>query len=496
MKKSIITIICVGLACLAAQASYGRKPAEIVVVVQKEPDDLAWSSCGVTAIAITRNCYEPLVTRSADGALSPALAESWERIDDKTWRFHLRQGVTFHNGEPFHANTVAWHVNKLFAPDLSSAVTAQFFEGRLSAKVVDEFTIDISAESTAPILPRRMYWLFISSPRAVGADPGFKNMVGTGPYKLDAWNHGKSMVLVANPKYWDGEPAVRKATFIWRENAALRLAMVRAGEADIAQAVLPREDESVRILAADIPETPFIRMDPNPPLDDIRVRRAICMAINRKAIIRHVFSGYATPASQLITPDVTGYNSDIPLWPHDIGEARALIDGARADGVPVDLGLTIVGRTGMYANATKAMEELQLSLLEIGLNVKLEMMDTPAWIEAVLTKPVPEGRRVIFQSSHGNEAGDGIMTMNAYYQSNARQNTFPDATMDRLISAAAPLVGEARQHALAKAFAHQHDEIVQDCPMVHLQAMWGLSERVDWTPRFDNLILIKTVSMK
>jgi len=123
-------------------------------------------------------------------------------------------------------------------------------------------------------------------------------------------------------------------------------------------------------------------------------------------------------------------------------------------------------------------------------------MDTSAWTEAVLTKPVPKDRRAIFQSSHGNEAGDGIITMNAYYQSSARQHTFPDATMDKLISAATPLIGKARQHALAKAFAYQHNEIVQDCPMVHLQAVWGLSERINWTPRFDNLTLIKTVSMK
>jgi peptide/nickel transport system substrate-binding protein len=123
------------------------------------------------------------------------------------------------------------------------------------------------------------------------------------------------------------------------------------------------------------------------------------------------------------------------------------------------------------------------------------MLDTPTWRILNLTKPVPKDRCAIFQSSHGNEAGDGIFTMLTYYHSNARKASFPDATQDDLISAATPLIGEARQHALAEAFVYQHDEIVQDCPMVHLQAVWGLSDRVDWTPRFDNLILIKTASM-
>ena len=470
--------------------------AEIVVVVREEPGSLAWHDTGVAAIALTRNSYEPLVTRDMDGALTPALAESWEQVDDHTWRFHLRQGVAFHDGEPFDASTVAWHVNRLSAPEFAGQVATKLSEKQLSAEVIDEFTIDISTESPDPMLPRHMYWLFMSSPGASEADPEFRNMIGTGPYRLEAWNHGESIVLVANPDYWDGEPAIKKVTFIWRQDAALRLAMVRAGEADIAQAILPQGDVSVRVLTADVPETPFIRMDPNPPLDDIRVRRAICMAIDREAVVERVFSGFAIPATQLITPDVMGYNPEIPLWPYDPERARALIEQARADGVPVDLELTIIGRTGMYANATKAMEDLQLWLAEIGLNVTLEMLDTSTWREMNLLKPVPGDRRAIFQSSHGNEAGDGIFTMIAYYHSSARKTSFPDSTQDDLISAATPLTGEARRQALAQVLAYQHDEIVQDCPMVHLQAIWGVSERVDWEPRFDNLILIQTVSIK
>ncbi len=480
-----------------SEAETEAETDEIVVLVLAEPDNLAWYNTGVTIIALTRNSYEPLVTRDAKGALSPALAESWEQIDDNTWRFYLRQGVMFHDGEPFDANTVAWHINKLSPEQANVDINVvQKFEGQLSTEVIDEFTLDIKTDPPDLILPRRMYWLFMGSPQAIEADPEFQNMIGTGPYKLDAWNHGESIVLVANPDYWAGEPAIKKVTFIWSEDAALRLAMVRAGEADIGQAVISQQDLSLRVLTADIPETPFIRIDPNPPLDDIRVRKAICMAIDREAIVERIFSGFAKPATQLITSDVMGYNPDIPLWPYDPNQARALIEAARADGVPVDLELTIVGRIDMYANATKAMQDLQLWLAEIGLNVKLEMLDKPAWRERSLTKPVPENRRALFQSSHGNEAGDGIFTMNDYYHSSSRNNKFPNETMDDLISQAIPLTGEDRQQALAKVLAYQHDEIIQDCPMVHLQAVWGVSERVDWEPRFDNFILINTVSIK
>jgi peptide/nickel transport system substrate-binding protein len=469
--------------------------AEIVVVVRDEPS-LAWHSTGFADIAITRNSYEPLVTRDAAGVLSPALAESWEQINDNTWRFYLRQGLTFHDGKPFNASSVAWHIEMLSAPDFNGSVINKLSDNQISANVIDDFTIDIITESPDPILPIRLYWLYMSSPDSHDADPDSQNMIGTGPYMLETRNQGESIVLVANPDYWGGTPAVNKVTFIWREDPALRLAMLRANEADIAQSILPGEDTSVQILSADIPETAFIRMDPHPPLDDIRVRQAICMAIDREEFVENSFFGFAKLANQLITPDVLGYNPDIPLWAYDPEGARDLIEQARADGVPVDLELTIIGRTAIYTNATKAMEELQLWLTEIGLNVKLEMLDRSSWKEHINTKPVPEERRTIVQSSHGNEAGDGILTMLAYYHSSARKSSFPDSIQDDLISDATFLTGDNRQQALAKVLAYQHDEIIQDCPMVHLQAVWGVSEQVDWEPRFDNLILVMTVSVK
>jgi peptide/nickel transport system substrate-binding protein len=220
------------------------------------------------------------------------------------------------------------------------------------------------------------------------------------------------------------------------------------------------------------------------------------MAINREAVAEQIFSGFATAATQLITPDVMGYNPNIPVWPYDPEQARALIQEAGADGVPIDLPLRIVGRIDMYANATKAMEDVQLWLAEIGLTATLDMLENSLWRELNLTQPIPKDRRAIFQSSHGNEAGDSIFTMLGYYYSSARKASFPDPTMDELISAAAPLTGEARQQAFANAFAYQHDAIVQDCPLVHLQAVWGLSERIEWMPRFDGLILLNTASIR
>ena len=472
-------------------------PAEIVVALPEEPPTLDWGYVGLSHLPITRNAYETLINRDPEtGELVPELAESWEQVDEQTWRFKLREGVTFSTGDPFNAEVAAWNLNTLSNPELNKHVYPNFGQ-QYEAKAVDEYTLEVKAtERPDPIMPRRLYWAHIGLPSAIEADPDLQNMVGTGAFMLDEWVKGEKIVLVANPNYWGGEPEIKKVTFVFRPDSSVRAAMVAADEADIAAWLAPQDAGPIIALGANIPETPFMRLDPYPPLDDIRVRRAICMSIDRESLANLIFGGYAKPATQVITPDVFGYNADIPLWPYDPEAARALIEEARADGVPVDKELTIVGRKGIYANATEAMEAFQAWLADIGLNAKLDMLETSAWIDATLAKPQPPERLGLIQSSHGNEAGEGIFTLLGYYKSGATQNAFEDAKMDELIAAAEPLTGDARQKAIAEAFAYQHDNVIQDCPMVHIQALWGVSGRLGWTPRFDNLVLVKTVKLK
>jgi peptide/nickel transport system substrate-binding protein len=472
-------------------------PTEVTVVVPEEPPNLDWGYVGLSHLPVTRNVYEVLVTRDpATGDLTPELAVSWEQVDEFTWRFKLREGVTFGDGTPFNAEIAKWNIETLSNPELNKHVFSSLGQ-QYAVTVVDDLTIDVKATvDPEPIMPRRLYWLHMTTPKAVEADPEFQSMVGTGAYVLEEWVKGERIVLAANPNYWGGEPGIKMATFIWRTESSVRAAMVQADEADIAAWLAPQDSGPIRTLGANIPETPFMRFDPYPPLDDLRVRQAICMSIDRDAIARQIFGGYAVPASLIITKDVVGYNDEVPMFPYDPEAARALIAQAKADGVPVDKELTIIGRRGIYANATENMEALQGWMADIGLNAKLQMLETSAWVEQTLLKPQPPDRLGLLQSSHGNEAGDGIFTLVGYNKSGATQNAFEDPKMDEMIAAAGALTGEARQAALAEAFAYEHDNILQSCPMVHIQALWGVSGRLDWEPRFDNLVLIKTVSIK
>src|SRR5690606_31700892 len=118
-----------------------------------------------------------------------------------------------------------------------------------------------------------------------------------------------------------------------------------------------------------IPETIFFRMDTfAPPLDDIRVRQAINLAFDRVGFVDGFMGGFGEPASQIVLSNVVGYNDDIPIWEYDPEAAQSLISEAAADGAPVDTEITIIGRFGLYPNATEAAEALQGMLSEIGLN--------------------------------------------------------------------------------------------------------------------------------
>ena len=217
------------------------------------------------------------------------------------------------------------------------------------------------------------------------------------------------------------------------------------------------------------------------------------MAIDRNSLANVMFQGYATPANLLITKDVMGYTDKAPVWPFDPDGARKLVAEAKAAGVPVDQEITIIGRIGIYPNSTEVMEAVQGWLTDIGLNVKLQMLDVAAWADA-LNKSDPKTAAYLGQLSHGNEGGDSAFTM--AYLKPGPANLFADQKLADLIAEAEVASGDARQQAFEAVWIYDHDNVVATIPLVHIQAIWGLSPRVDWTPRFDNLVLVKTVKMK
>lgn len=412
-----------GLAALAALLIPGAALAQdLTIVLPEEPNSMDACDTNYTANSrVQRNSItETLVNISPeDGSVVPGLATAWERTSPTTWRFTLREGVTFQDGTPFDAQAVAFALEPAQDEALECSIRgSKLGSNPYTTAVIDPLTIEVTGEAPDPIIPYRLSVLDIPSPPATAANAKSDAPVGTGPYALDAWERGTSIHLVANPEYWGEAPPIGDVTFVWRAESAIRGALVDTGEADLALNIAPQDATSPLDVTYLNAEITFLRIDAlTPPLDDRPVREAINLAIDRQALIGTIFDADVTPATQIVLPSVVGYSDAPEPWPYDPERAMALIQEARADGVPVDDEIVLQGRLALYPNSTESMEAVQAMLASVGLNVRLNMMETSAWLEELLAPHAEDRPPSLLQSQHDNTEGDAVFTIGPKFRS-------------------------------------------------------------------------------
>jgi peptide/nickel transport system substrate-binding protein len=472
----------------------------LTVVVTDEPKSLDPCDTDLSnnSRVLRNNVTETLVNLDpGNGEVVPSLATSWSQIDDKTWEFKLREGVTFHDGSPFDANAVAQALARAQNADLGCEVAAADLKDVVfTPQVVDPLTLRITTDVGEPILPNKMASLDIGSPAATPADGKTRAPVGTGPYKLSAWNEGQSVVLAAYGGYWGEKPAIPNVTIVWRAESAVRAAMVDTGEAQIAYEIAPQDATSANDHAYPNAETSLLRIDQSvPPLDDARVRQALNLAIDREGLIGTVFHADAQKAMQVVLPSVFGHNPDIPAWPYDPEKARALLEEARADGVAVDTEIVLYGRIGIYPNSSESLEAIHAMLTDAGFNVRLEMMETNPWLKRLL-KPWENNRQPsILQTQIDNTQGDAVFTLPNRFTSDGNTSTIADARLDQLIADASQATGPDRQKLFQEAFAYIAVDAINIVPLFHMVTSARIAPEVEYVPdvQAGNEIKLKTI---
>src|SRR5574341_160861 len=183
---------------------------EITVVIAEDPATLdPQVSEDFNGRTVNDNVYEMLLTRDQDLNIVPDLATEYKQVDDTTWQCKLRQGVKFHNGEPFNADAVVFSVKRIIDPATKSDQVSNFATITGAEKVGDS-TVNIITSGPDPILPARMTMLTIIEPKYAQRDPQtFATApIGTGPYKFVKWDRGVEVVIEANPDYWGGKPSI------------------------------------------------------------------------------------------------------------------------------------------------------------------------------------------------------------------------------------------------------------------------------------------------
>lgn len=516
-REIIMRAAALGVSVPAAGLMLGGTPAvgaqdseptgKIVLALTVEPDTLEnWRSYSTDGHPVLRNVQEALLNRDpVTNELVGELATSWEQTDDVTWRFHLREGVTFHNGEAFNAEVAAFGINYTWSPENNFQIY-QYIGPDMNATAVDEYTLDIVTDTPDPILPSRLYFSPLPSMRQVQEDPDSLpvNPIGTGPYIFSEWNRGQYIRMEANPDWWGhtaedahGAVTIQEADFVFRGESAVRAAMVTAGEAQFARFLAPEDCATTpQCETASSVETIFLRLDTmHPAMSDIRIREAIGLAVDKQAIADQLFGG-GEPASQLVGPSATGYNPDLEPYPYDMERAAQLVEEAAADGVDITAPITVATRQGIYLRNDEFAEYVSNQLNEIGLSAHSEVIEIAQYNEQfdVNYADVPEDRGWIATNPHGNEIMDVSSTAQAYYSCDGGSSTYCDPALDEALEAAIPLTGEERVEALQEV-TRMYYEDYGSIPVIHMPLNYGLAEGVVWQPRLDGFILLKEMQL-
>lgn len=357
-----------------------------------------------TNMAYAQHIYEPLVARDVNSQPVPGLAESWRAIDPTTWEFKLRRGVRFHDGQEFTAEDVIFTVKRVPAiPNNPSPYTGAI-RSVIATEAPDPYTVIFRTDRPNPILPNQLTIMSIVSHKAAAGATSAdfasgKAAIGTGPYRFARYIPADRLELQRNPEHRGPAPAWERVTYRIIPNPAARVAALLAGDVDMIDYVpttdLPRLKSDARTSVFMRPSDRVIYAVPNVgaetlagfttksgeplnrnPLRDVRVRRAMSLAVNRDALVERVMEGFAAPASQLVPEGFLGFDPGIAVAGYDVARARALLAEA---GWPDGFGITIACTNDRYVNDAALCQALAQMWSRIGLAMKVETYPSSAF---------------------------------------------------------------------------------------------------------------------
>ncbi len=386
MKRRDFALTIPAAAALATAPALAQARKDSVVLgMTLEPPGLDPTAGAASAIAeiVHYNILETLTKINADGSVTPLLAERWEISPDlRTYTFHLRKGVKFSNGEPFNAETVKFSFERA-AGEKSTNKDKRTFTAMESVRPMDEHTVVIINKEPDPDF---LFYLgqatsVIVEPKS--ADGNNSSPVGTGPYVLDRWNKGSSIALRASPSYRNANGLrIKRATFRFISDPAAQVAAMLSGDVDAFVRVTPRGAAQFKansrlqtIVSGSRAKTVLAINNAKKPLDDVRVRRAISAAIDRKAVIAGAGDGFGVPIGSHYVPGAAGYVDTTGINPYNPDKARALLKEA---GITTPLELSLVLPPPPYAR--QGGEVIVAQLAKVGITAKVQNVEWAQWL--------------------------------------------------------------------------------------------------------------------
>ena len=433
--------------------------------------------------------YDALVFPEADGTYSPALAESWEISDDGTvYTFKLRQDVTFHNGEPFNADSVVYSWQTYSQPEVTYANEWLFAQ---AVEKIDDFTVTVTtAEPNALTLTRVAGWAMIPpvAHAEMGKEAFAQSPIGTGPFVFQEWVKGDHLTVTANPNYWrTGYPKLAGVTFRFLTESATRVAAVQTGEIDIAPRLTAEEAatldgvEGVSVIDYPVDRVYYVAFNnittgKETPVIDVKVRQAMAYAIDVQTIIDSIFSGAATRAAGFVAQGNLGFDNADPV-PYDVEKAKALlVEAGFADGFPIGMACPDAG----YPQINEVCQAIQGYLQDVGIETDLELMEANAFWTQEEAKELPP----LYVDSWSITIGEAYGRLEGALGIDQAYANWADEKIHTLLN---QIVTTVDTDARAELYGEMQAYMREDPPFVYLyfpQAFEGVTTRVqNYQPR-------------
>lgn len=349
-----------------AKEAQGAGTLRVVLAAQVNVDPIVASRGGQW---VWGTFLDPLIRVDGDGRLTNrGIITAWRRVNPTTWRFTIRQGVRFTNGEPGNAAAVANSImlNKF----TSGAILSTYFQNVASARAVNARTVVVRTALPQFNFANQLSTVFLIPPKyykEVGTR-GFNNApIGSGPFKVESLQPGRSISVVPNTDYWGERPRLSRVTFTYSPDPSQRLALVQSGAADVGMDLNPAqaiqaESARLKVLArATTLKLVLFQWANKPPLNDIKLRRAIALAIDRDQIVKGIFQGRARADGGLL--NVIPGQKPPQVVKADKAAARRLVTGSPS--------VTLNYPTDRYPNMPEVAQAIASMLQDVGIRVTL-----------------------------------------------------------------------------------------------------------------------------
>ncbi|MAZ31571.1 MAG: peptide ABC transporter substrate-binding protein [Thalassospira sp.] len=482
--------------------------AEGTLTISSPQDPGSWDPVDTFLVnwsSVATNIYDGLTYRGPDAKLVPGLASSWEEFDGGTRiRFHLREGVTFQNGEPFNAEAVKFTFDRLMGDEGKKGPQRSNYAAIKSVEVIDENTVDMHLTQPDPVLLTKLagYGAMIVPPKYIaekGEDYFNAHPIGTGPFKMVSYEPKVGLTLEAYADHWGGAPKLSTIQYRFISEPSTAVAELQAGNVDL---VIPptipigmiptiQEDENIDIVTTVSPTVYALRFNTgNGITADEKVRKAMIYGVDRQAIIDSILGGQAAPIASFQGELSFGNDPSMKPLPYDPAKAQALLKEAGvAPGTKIQIDIR-----GNDATFNEVAQAVASYLQVIGLNATIKPYET----NVLLNDIIPAGKTgAMFQQSWGGWTLDYDNTAYFMYHTGEKWNPYDsDPELDKLLESQRAITDRAKREEILQSIAHYTADRALEMPLYNLNAIFGVSKRVkNFTPVPDSRLRLTEVTV-